>query len=271
MTMSSTPILILSPRFTSDSAILRNAALLAGWDTERLHIWRLPDRLYDRDLVLYGEPLFAEVIAGQCSLALMETPFDWLARLPEQYRKRWITYSDLAEARNISEHTFVKPVDGKSFAATVYTSGAHLPTPDALPDDTPVLLAEPVSWELEFRCFILERQVTTISPYLRRGELALSDDGLWEATDEETDAALAFANRVLADPQVKLPPAIVMDVGRIQGRGWAVVECNAAWGSGLYGCNPLKVLPVLQRACCKHERLPSSEARWVLDKGVLVL
>ena len=139
-------ILILSPRFTSDSATLRNAALLAGWDTERLHLWRLPDRLYDRDLVLYGEPLFAEVIAGQCGLALMETPFDWLACLPEQYRKRWITYStSLAEARNISEHTFVKPVDGKSFAATIYTSGAQLPTSDVLPDDTPVLLAEPVS------------------------------------------------------------------------------------------------------------------------------
>ncbi|HEY4387390.1 MAG TPA: ATP-grasp domain-containing protein, partial [Ktedonobacteraceae bacterium] len=260
----STPILILSPRTTPDSIIMRNAALLAGWDVERLHIWRLPHRLYDRELVLYGEPLFAEVIAGQCNLALIETTFDWLVHLPEQHRKRWISYTTLAEARDISRPTFIKPVDGKTFAAAVYDSGTQLSSADALPDDTPVLLAEPVTWELEFRCFILERQIVTISPYLRNGQLALSADNLWEATDEETEAATAFANRVLADPQLKIPPAIVMDIGKIQGRGWAVVECNAAWGSDLYGCNPLKVLPVLQRACCKHEVLLSADARWVL-------
>jgi ATP-grasp domain, R2K clade family 2 len=267
----STPTLILSPRITPDSITMRNAALLAGWDVERLHIWRLPYRLYDLDLVLYGEPLFAEVVAGQCNLALIETPFDWLVHLPEQFRKRWTSYTTLGEARQIFQDTFIKPVDGKSFEARVYTHGAQLPSPELLPNDTPVLLSEPVSWEVEFRCFILEGQVTTISPYLRDGELALSEDGLWEASDAEFQAATDFANRILTNPLVKLPPAIVMDIGKIKDRGWAVVECNAAWGSGLYGCNPLKVLPVLQRACCKQERLAKGDARWVLEKGVLVL
>ncbi|MEP0802688.1 hypothetical protein NDI37_21395 [Funiculus sociatus GB2-A5] len=39
-----------------------------------------------------------------------------------------------------------------------------------------------------------------------------------------------------------------MDVGVIQGRGWAVVEQNAAWGAGLYGCDPIEVLEVLRYA-----------------------
>lgn len=29
----------------------------------------------------------------------------------------------------------------------------------------------------------------------------------------------------------------------IDGRGWAVVEFNAAWGAGLNGCDAEKVLP----------------------------
>ena len=54
--------------------------------------------------------------------------------------------------------------------------------------------------------------------------------------------------RVLADPRVEFPRAVVLDVGVIAGRGWAVVEQNAAWGSGIYGCDPREVLEVLRYA-----------------------
>ena len=71
------------------------------------------------------------------------------------------------------------------------------------------------------------------------------------------DAELrAFVERILADVRVPLPRAVVMDVGVIRGRGWAVVELNAAWGSGIYGCDPTEVLKVLQcasvGATCDH-------------------
>jgi hypothetical protein len=39
-----------------------------------------------------------------------------------------------------------------------------------------------------------------------------------------------------------------MDVGVIRGRNWAVIELNAAWGAGLYGCDPAVVLEVLRHA-----------------------
>jgi hypothetical protein len=42
---------------------------------------------------------------------------------------------------------------------------------------------------------------------------------------------------------------VVLDVGIIRGEGWAVVEANAPWGSGVYGCDPDQVLRVVQRAC----------------------
>jgi hypothetical protein len=45
-----------------------------------------------------------------------------------------------------------------------------------------------------------------------------------------------------------LPRAVVVDVGLIDGRGWAVIEFNAAWGAGLNGCDPDKVLPAIVAA-----------------------
>ena len=42
--------------------------------------------------------------------------------------------------------------------------------------------------------------------------------------------------------------ARTFDVRIIEDRGWAVVEQNAAWGSGIYGCDPEQVLEVLRVA-----------------------
>jgi len=41
----------------------------------------------------------------------------------------------------------------------------------------------------------------------------------------------------------------VIDVGRIKGKGWAIIETNQAWASGLYGCGPMQVLKVLEQSC----------------------
>ena len=71
---------------------------------------------------------------------------------------------------------------------------------------------------------------------------------------------------MLQDSRVALPPAVVLDVGYITGRGWGVVEANAAWGSGLYGCDPAAVLHVLQRACIAGDRVTDADRRWVIAR-----
>ncbi|MFG2002913.1 ATP-grasp domain-containing protein [Spirillospora sp. NPDC048911] len=251
------PTLVLSPRYTDDSKTLRAAAGRAGWKTERLGGWRAPAHLRGEDVVLYGEPTFVEVIAARLGLALIDAPQDWLLHLPERHRRRAVNESTLAETRRLfSAPAFVKPADGrKAFEGKVYDSAADLP--GALPADTEVFVAEPVTWEIEFRCFVLEGEVVTMSPYLRDGELALTGDGRWDASDEDVRAARDYAAELLADPLVRVPPAVVIDVGRVRDRGWAVVEANAAWGAGLYGCPPETVLPVLARSC--SPRPPDAE------------
>jgi hypothetical protein len=77
------------------------------------------------------------------------------------------------------------------------------------------------------------------------------------------ETASEFANSVLSS--VPCPRAFVLDVGIIKGKGWAVVEPNECWGSGVYGCTPTKVLEVLlaatvQRRSATDEDLKSNYA-----------
>ncbi len=257
------PTLILPPRFTEDTNLMWKAALDAGWEVERLSGWRPPAELRAAEAVLYGEPLFAAVVSDGLGLALLEPTFSWLTTLAETWTRRWIRFTTLAEAREQPGPAFIKPADDKCFATRVYPSGGELPDHASLSAATPVLVAEPVVWEVEFRCFVLERTLATSSVSLRGGELARNDDGSWAADEDETRQAQRFVTDLLADPEVRIPPAVVIDVGRIRGRGWAVVEANAAWGSGVYGCQPSRVLDVLRRASIPRGSLTATDAAWV--------
>jgi hypothetical protein len=246
------PTLILTPRFTDDAQSLWRAAIRLGWQVQRLPTWRVPPELLAvQEPVLYLEGLFGPTLAQEFGLALLEPPIDWLATLPHEYKKRSVTLTTLGQARQNAAPAFVKPPNEKSFPAQVYT-GKDLPTD--FPDDTPVLVAQPVVWEKEFRVFILDRKPRTISVYLRNGEI--QREAGFAQTDEETNQALAFLQTLLNDSRVELPKACVIDVGVIAGQGWAVVEQNAAWGSGIYGCDPEQVLQVIQHAATPISQKP---------------
>ncbi len=249
------PILVLPPRYTPDTIAVGTAAQRAGWQVERLTSWRLPPHLAGQEVALYGEPLFAVVVAENLGLVLLEPPAGWLADLPWEMTRRRISFTTLAEAKaSLLEPAFVKPAENKCFRARVYPSGRQLVGEPVLAGSTLVLVADPVTWDLEFPCFALGGEVRAISPYWRSGRLAQAEDGSWPATGEELRQAREFAEGVLRDERPSLPDAVVLDVGIIQDRGWAVVEANAAWGSGIYGCDPDAVLRVVQRACVPGAR-----------------
>lgn len=241
------PTLIFTPRHTEDTQALWKAAASQGWQVERLASWHVPEHLRALpEPVLYGEALFGPTLAEQLGLTLLNPPDDWLVQLPYEFRLRQVSLSTLGLARSTVEPAFVKPPNDKSFPAHIYR-GSELPA--EYPDDMPVLVSEVVRWEKEFRCFILHRSLRTYSLYSRQGEL--QRDSEFFSSPEEDAGLETFVQRLLADPRVNLPDAIVVDVGIIDGRGWACVESNAAWGAGIYGCNPLRVLDVLQHAACK--------------------
>ncbi len=257
------PTLILPPRYTVDTNLIRRAAISAGWEIERLRSWRAEKWLRTADPVLYGEPLFAAVVAKSLGLALLEPSFDWLTGVPEKYLRRNVEYMSLGEARLIRNKAFIKPADDKSFVAKVYNSGSELPDNDILPNTIPVLVSEVVNWSVEFRGFVLNRCVVTKSPYLQNGKLCQASDGSWVALSKERQQASEFFATILADQQVELPPAVVVDIGIIEGSGWAIIEANPAWGSGIYGCDPCEILNVLRRASINGNDFPESDGKWL--------
>lgn len=238
------PTLVLTPRYTEDSQALWKAAASRGWPVERLNGWHVPDHLKaKKDLVLYVEALFGPTIAEQLGLQLVDPPEDWLVRLPFKYKLRNIHLTTLGRARLSEEERFVKPPNDKSFPAAVYV-GSSLPR--EFDDDMLVLMSDVVSWKTEFRCFILNRSLVTYSIYARGGELQRE---VQYHSELDEDAGLEkFMSEFLADPDVDLPSATVVDVGYIEGSGWACVEQNAAWGAGIYGCDPSRVLDVVCHA-----------------------
>ncbi|WP_437808782.1 ATP-grasp domain-containing protein [Sorangium sp. So ce1078] len=261
------PTLVLSQRYTPDSNALFAAALAAGWDIERLHSFRCPEGLAARAPVFYGETILADAIMDDLEIALLEPTADWLPRLPQRHRLRDVRLTTLGDALALREPAFIKPTDEKVFPARVYVDGAAMNPDPHLPLDLPVLVSEPVVFEVEFRFFVLEREVAALSPYIRGGEIARTAAGEWEADSAEVQSASASIRAVLADADVELPPAVVVDVGRMAERGWGVVEANPAWASGLCGCDPARVLPVLQRAAVPRGMVPDADQRWVRRVG----
>ena len=236
--------LLLSARSTEDNQRLWRAAIQYGWNVERARGSSVPDGLAGKEIVLYMESLFAHAVAKKLSLKLLEPEEDWLVKLSFQYRKRDVRFATFGDARRLMEPAFVKPPNEKLFQPKVFASGQQLPA--GYDDSMKVLIAEPVSFEVEYRCFVLDRQIRTMSPYLRHGQLAKLDD--FAAPDHELAEASIFAQQLLADDAVPLPRAVALDIGFIADRGWAVVELNAAWGSGIYGCDPAEVLAVIKNA-----------------------
>jgi hypothetical protein len=255
--------LVLSPRYTPDSIQLRRVALEAGWAVERLPSYRVPENLRGIDIALYGEALFTTIIADELGYILLEAPADWLSTLPFDYVKRKIQFTTLGEARkHFDKPVFVKPAEGKSFAAQIYNTAAELPSTESQPDDMPVYIVEPVQWSMEFRCFIMERELITPSIYSRNGEIVEE----WVASDSEIVEASVFCETLLHDDTIDIPPALVLDVGQIIGRGWAVIEANPVWASGIYGCDAAKILSILQRACIRADSISDEDKRWQINR-----
>ncbi len=237
------PTLVLSPRYTPDSQALWRAAIQRGWHVQRLTHWTEPPPVpINAPVVLYLEGGLAHPIAEALGLKLPEPPDNWLPQLSMQYRQRQIRLTTMEAAQALLP-AFVKPPNDKRFPAKVYMPNDELPAEAA---DLPVLVAEVVVWEKEFRCFVLDRQLRTASLYARYA--APQDEADFASTAEEYAELKQFLQRLFDDALVELPRAVVIDVGVIEGRGWAVVELNAAWGAGIYGCDPAQVLEVVRYA-----------------------
>jgi hypothetical protein len=262
---SNPPTVLLGPRATDDSVAIWRVCVANQWPVHRIQAWRVPDELrtHQTNVVIYGEPLFAEAVADQMELALLEPSIDWLTTVPQKYLSRQIEFMTLGDARPLDSPAFVKPADGKIFEPRVYASGNELPSADQVDQDVPVLRSGIMDFRLEVRCFVLDRKLMTMSPYWREGELALSPDNQWPFLPYEENEARSFAGSILSDTTVPLPPACTLDIGKANDGTWAIIESNPCWGAGLYGCDPSQVLQTIRAAIVPKSEVTASHRPWI--------
>ncbi|MCP3135990.1 ATP-grasp domain-containing protein [Pyxidicoccus xibeiensis] len=176
----------------------------------------------DRERVrLYGNDTFCLVLAQKLGLSLVSPPDDLLLKVDPAWVKREVRGATLEQVAAETFPRFIKPLVPKVFRAAVW------PGPEALAEEcrglapeTPVLSSEVVSLRAEVRAWVLDGRVRTCALY----------EG--EASVTEAEAFLADIARM-----APLPRTCVLDVALVEGRGWALLEANAAWGAGLNGCD----------------------------------
>jgi hypothetical protein len=177
--------------------------------------------------------------------------FDWLAKVPQTYTKRQVDFMTLGEAKKITERKFIKPADDKCFDAKVYEPGTFKPN-ETIADDYPVLVSEVVQWDMEYRAFVGTGgpylQVKTWSNYLFHGQI--NEPKLHQMLPGNLRTLADWLDGALWKCRMHLGTVpSVIDVGVIPGQGWAIIETNQAWASGLYGCDAFEALTVMEEAC----------------------
>lgn len=262
------PSLIISSRYTTDSQLLRQAARELGWETLRLDGALIPDWFDppDEQIALFYTAPHAFDIAAQLSRTLLGCNSDWTVKLPPEFLLRELRQTTLADALTLSGESFIKHSVSKAFPAAIYNSTTLASVTSRILPGACVHVGEPVEWSVEYRCFVIDREIATISPYQRHGEIIQDHSSLLGATQSELDAARQCADTVLRSSAVNCPPAFVLDVGIIDGRGWAVVEFNECWASGIYSCDPHRVLDTLLRACVPSNTMTETERQWDFGK-----
>ena len=241
------PSLICSSRYTLDSQILRKTAQNLGWETLRLDGDQLPSWFQppdDQIAFFYTAPHIFD-LANQLGRKMVGCPPDWTVNLPPELLRRELRQMTLAEALRLPGKNFVKHALSKAFPAAVYEAKELAAATAKIPPASLVHVGEPVRWTHEFRCFVVDRRVQAVSPYVYDRMIAADYESFPNVPAAELQFVREFAESILQRPDVLSPPAFVLDVGLIAERGWAVVECNECWAAGIYACDPEQVLQTL--------------------------
>lgn len=192
----------LPPWPTPTVTALAAAATARGMRVHTFRDRRVPEEhRRDPGAGLYAGPAFADVVAPDLGLGLLEAPEGWLPALPYELTGRRIELMPLAQARQLRVPAFMKPPNDKSFPARVYPDGSRLPGRDAVEDDVPVLVSDIVTFTAEFRLYVLDGEVVTGSRYAVRGVR----DVVPLAADPRAAGVREFAARLFAPASPRCP------------------------------------------------------------------
>nr|WP_321233841.1 ATP-grasp domain-containing protein [uncultured Psychroserpens sp.] len=237
-----TKYIALSPIYSTDSNLINQATYNSDFKSLRCLKWSVPLNERENVIGVYGEDFFTNHVANQCGFQLSNIESDWLVNVPYEYLKRTINYEKLKDTS--IKNSFIKPVDTKYFKAGIYKTKEEINGYNSLDKDQFVYTSTIVEWDCEIRTFIQDYSIETYSTYLKNGECLFNVN-----IPIDKDGFKKFTTAFLSDSNVKLPKAIVVDFGYIKNLGWAVIEANPVYSSGIYACDPEKVLEIIIKSC----------------------
>ncbi|PTY02052.1 hypothetical protein DB347_25175 [Opitutaceae bacterium EW11] len=224
--------LLISDKPDEERDALAAAFEACGGAVHRLGRFWDPPSFDPATVRVYGADSFCLVLQQKLGFSLCSPDDELLLRVPGALLKRRLTRQTLAQAQSGPLPMFIKPVVPKQFRGAVYSTADELAEEcRGLAPDTAVIVSEIVTLTAEVRCFVLNNSVLDAAVY----------EGMADRAE-----AIGFATEVTQ--ALALPRAVVLDIGNVPGKGWAVVEFNAAWGAGLNGCNAERVLPAVLAA-----------------------
>jgi hypothetical protein len=233
------PTILLSAQGSTDSNDVWRACLRKpGWDSHRARRFSLPDPIPDV-MCAYGKNYFCDAMAERAGLALLDPPDSWLSSLSPSFLLRNVVSCRAKDIPAFGERLFFKPANDKVFEAGVFERGSDVPLRFIDPE-CPCLVSEVVDFDVEVRLHVLDGAIVACQQY------RLYSDRPEE--DVHEDAKL-FAQEVIGREYERLPSSVVLDVGHVEGRGWAVVEANPLYSSGVYaGTDAAGVLEAILRS-----------------------
>ena len=225
-------ILVVPNKPDSERDAVADAWELAGGSVERLaRFWEPPPIPRERAR-LYGPDTFALVVAEKLGIDLAQPDPYAVFKCPGGLLGRAVSVERLGAAAALNFPCFLKPVVPKQFRAAVFDSYAELQAETrGLHDATELLRSEVVTIVAEARSFVLDSVAQSCA--------------LYEGTGDVDSAAKTCERVAMA---LELPRAFVLDVGLLEDGRWVFIEANAAWGAGLNGCDPHRVLACLAAA-----------------------
>jgi hypothetical protein len=224
--------LLISDKPDLERDSVANSFASRGGTVHRIGRFWDPPVFDPRTVRVYGADSFCLVLQQKLGLTLCSPDDELLLDVPSESLNRQIARHMLGGASAITFPSFVKPVVPKQFRGAVYQSSRELVAEcRGLSSNTAIFVSEPVALLAEARTFVIDGRVLDAAVYQGKAEAV---------------GASTFVNALTR--AMSLPRAVVVDVGLIDSRGWAVIEFNAAWGAGLNGCDPERVLPAIVAA-----------------------
>lgn len=190
--------LLISTTLERDACIHADISL-AGFDAS----------LYTHPPVPVGSVEFVQAYARKCGIALPDFPTYPTSIHSYLNRRVW-----LDRFRSAADDVFVKPVATKIFTGAIKSS-----ITECVPDDTPVWVSTAMSFDQEWRFYIIDGNPVGYARY---------DD----LDSEDLEPPCAIVAKIASD-YYDAPVGYSLDMG-YSGNQWSLIEANDGWALGYY-------------------------------------